>query len=121
MKVLETALPGVLILEPAVFEDRRGYFLETYHQERYDEAGLDCSFVQDNLSYSAQGTLRGLHYQYPHGQAKLVQVIKGEVFDVAVDIRRSHPLSVSGSAKTFLIKTGGKCLFLKDLPMVSAS
>jgi len=91
MRVLETALPGVLILEPDVFEDQRGYFLETYHQERYDEAGLDCPFVQDNLSYSVRGSLRGLHYQYPHGQAKLVQVIKGEVFDVAVDIRRGSP------------------------------
>jgi len=91
MKVLETALPGVLILEPAVFEDRRGYFLETYHRQRYDEAGVKCQFVQDNLSYSVRGSLRGLHYQYPHGQAKLVQVIKGEVFDVAVDIRRSSP------------------------------
>lgn len=91
MKVLETALPGVFILEPAVFEDRRGYFLETYHQERYDEAGVKCQFVQDNLSYSVRGSLRGLHYQYPHGQAKLVQVIKGKVFDVAVDIRRGSP------------------------------
>ena len=91
MKVLKTVLPGVLIFEPVVFEDRRGYFLETYHQERYDEAGLDCSFVQDNLSYSIHGTLRGLHYQYPYGQAKLVQVIKGEVFDVTVDIRRGSP------------------------------
>ena len=91
MKVLETALPGVLILEPAVFEDQRGYFLETYHRQRYGEAGLDCSFVQDNLSHSVHGSLRGLHYQYPHGQAKLVQVITGEVFDVAVDIRRGSP------------------------------
>jgi len=91
MRVLETGLPGVLIFEPAVFEDQRGYFMEMYHREKYDEAGIDCSFVQDNLSYSTHGTLRGLHYQYPDGQAKLVQVITGEVFDVAVDIRRGSP------------------------------
>jgi dTDP-4-dehydrorhamnose 3,5-epimerase len=91
MKVLKTGLPGVLIIEADVFKDGRGYFMETYHRKRYAEAGIDCPFVQDNLSYSTRGTLRGLHYQYPHDQAKLVQVITGEVFDVAVDIRRGSP------------------------------
>ena len=91
MKILETALPGVLIIEPDAFEDGRGFFMETYHRKRYNEAGMDCSFVQDNLSYSIHGTLRGLHYQYPNGQAKLVQVITGDIFDVAVDIRRGSP------------------------------
>jgi len=91
MKVIETSLPGVLIIEPKIFDDARGFFMETYHEERYREAGVDCRFVQDNFSYSVYGTLRGLHYQYPHGQAKLVQVLMGEVFDVAVDIRRGSP------------------------------
>lgn len=91
MKILKTSLPGVLIIEPQIFEDRRGYFMETYHHNKYDEVGLNCNFVQDNLSCSVYGTLRGLHFQHPHGQAKLVQVMFGEVFDVAVDIRLSSP------------------------------
>jgi dTDP-4-dehydrorhamnose 3,5-epimerase len=84
-------MDGVYVIEPAVFEDERGFFMETYHQKRYDEAGIKCSVVQDNLSHSAMGTLRGLHYQLHHAQAKLIQVIKGEIFDVAVDIRRGSP------------------------------
>jgi dTDP-4-dehydrorhamnose 3,5-epimerase len=91
MKVLETSLPGVLIIEPRVFDDERGFFMETYNEKRYREAVVDLSFVQDNFSHSVYGTLRGLHYQHPHGQAKLVQVLMGEVFDVAVDIRRGSP------------------------------
>lgn len=91
MKVIETALSGVLILEPRVFEDSRGFFMQTYQQEQYVEAGIDCTFVQDNLSVSSRQTLRGLHYQEPHGQAKLVQVIEGTVYDVAVDIRVGSP------------------------------
>ena len=87
MKVHQTALEGVLILEPSVFHDSRGFFMETYNQARYKAAGIDTDFVQDNISYSIQGTLRGLHYQSPHPQAKLVQVMDGEIFDVAVDIR----------------------------------
>ena len=91
MKVFDTFLKGVRIIEPDVFGDSRGYFMETYHQERYMEFGLERNFAQDNLSYSRRGTLRGLHYQLPHAQAKLVQVIMGEVFDVMVDIRRGSP------------------------------
>ena len=91
MKVIETSLEGVLILEPEVFEDRRGYFMETYRQGRYKDLGISAVFVQDNLSCSVRGTLRGLHYQLPRAQAKLVQVIQGEIFDVAVDIRRGSP------------------------------
>jgi dTDP-4-dehydrorhamnose 3,5-epimerase len=87
MKCIDTALPGVVIVEPQVFGDDRGFFLETYHQARYREAGIDCRFVQDNLSLSVRGTLRGLHYQINHPQDKLVQVITGEVFDVVVDLR----------------------------------
>ena len=88
MKVTQTDLPGVLILEPKVFPDSRGFFLETYNKERYVAAGLDIDFVQDNLSFSSRGVLRGLHYQKPHAQGKLVYVLQGEVWDVAVDIRR---------------------------------
>ena len=91
MNVIETNLPGVLVIEPRVFPDARGFFLETYNQKRYEGAGIINEFVQDNLSCSIKGTLRGLHYQYPQSQAKLVQVLDGEVFDVAVDIRRGSP------------------------------
>jgi dTDP-4-dehydrorhamnose 3,5-epimerase len=91
MNVTQTKLPGVLIIEPKVFGDARGYFLETYHARRYAEMGLSAPFVQDNLSYSRRGTLRGLHYQNPQPQGKLVYVLQGEVFDVAVDIRLGSP------------------------------
>jgi dTDP-4-dehydrorhamnose 3,5-epimerase len=91
MQIIETSLPGVKIIEPDVFGDRRGFFLESYHRKRYREGGVSSDFVQDNLSFSRRGTLRGLHYQLPHEQAKLVQVLQGEVFDVAVDIRRGSP------------------------------
>jgi len=91
MKILPTPLAGVLVIEPDVFADARGFFMETFHQERYRELGIPSTFVQDNLSKSARGTLRGLHYQVRYPQAKLVQVISGEIYDVAVDIRRESP------------------------------
>lgn len=91
MKIHETKLPGVVIIEPAVFGDARGFFMETWHRKRYAETGLPASFVQDNLSFSVRGTLRGLHFQHPHAQGKLVFVLQGEVFDVAVDIRIGSP------------------------------
>ena len=91
MRVEPTELPGVLILEPRVFGDARGFFTETWHARRYAEAGLREAFVQDNLSFSQRGVLRGLHYQNPHGQGKLVYVLQGTVFDVAVDIRVGSP------------------------------
>lgn len=91
MKVTPTKLEGVLIVEPAVFGDERGYFLETYNMPRYADAGIGGAFVQDNLSCSATGVLRGLHFQNPHTQGKLVSVLRGEVFDVAVDIRSGSP------------------------------
>ena len=92
MTVTETRLPGVLVIEPRVFGDARGSFCETYHAERYRQAGVDAAFVQDNLSRSARGTLRGLHFQAPpHAQAKLVSVLAGAVYDVAVDLRRGSP------------------------------
>ena len=91
MNVLRCEIPGLIILEPKVFSDARGFFLETWNQRRYREAGLEVDFVQDNLSSSSRGTLRGLHFQNPKAQGKLVQVLQGEVFDVAVDLRRSSP------------------------------
>jgi dTDP-4-dehydrorhamnose 3,5-epimerase len=87
-----TAIPGVIRVEPVVHRDERGFFLETYHAELYRAAGVDAVFVQDNHSRSARGTLRGLHAQAPpHAQGKLVRVIQGEVYDVAVDARRGSP------------------------------
>ncbi len=91
MNVIRCELEGLLILEPKVFGDARGFFMETWNQRRYREAGLDASFVQDNLSQSRYGTLRGLHFQNPGAQGKLVSVLQGEVFDVAVDIRQGSP------------------------------
>ena len=91
MRVTPTALPDVLLIEPKVFGDSRGYFFESYSAARYAEAGITATFVQDNVSRSRRGVLRGLHYQHPHGQGKLVGVLDGEVFDVAVDVRRGSP------------------------------
>jgi len=91
MNVLTCDIPGLLILEPKVFGDARGFFLETWNQFRYREAGVGEDFVQDNLSFSRRGILRGLHFQNPKPQGKLLQVLQGAVFDVAVDIRRSSP------------------------------
>jgi len=91
VKVVPTELPGVLLIEPRVAADDRGYFLETFNAARYADAGVPTTFVQDNVSLSRGGVLRGLHYQHPYGQAKLVQVLRGEVFDVAVDIRVDSP------------------------------
>ena len=91
MKVIETALAGVLIIEPKAFGDHRGFFLETYQVERYREAGIDLPFVQDNHSRSQRGVLRGLHFQRTRPQGKLVSVSRGAVFDVAVDIDPASP------------------------------
>lgn len=92
MKIIKTALPGLLIIEPRIFEDSRGYFFESYRNEKYIESGIDVHFVQDNESKSVKGVIRGLHYQLdPFSQAKLVRVIQGKVFDVAVDLRKGSP------------------------------
>lgn len=91
MNVIETALPGVMLIEPKVFGDDRGFFLESWNAAAFAAAGLDIAFVQDNHSRSARGVLRGLHYQLGTPQGKLVRVTSGAVFDVAVDIRRSSP------------------------------
>ena len=92
MKIIETKLPGAVVLEPAVFGDARGFFFETWNAARFGQHGLPTSFVQSNVSSSAKGVLRGLHYQWPRPQGKLVSVLQGEVFDVAVDIRRGSPM-----------------------------
>lgn len=91
MQVIKTDLPGVILIEPKVFGDSRGFFLESYNDSRYQEAGIPGPFVQDNHSRSSRGVLRGLHFQLKHPQGKLVSVSRGEVFDVAVDIRRGAP------------------------------
>ncbi len=91
MNITQGELDGLLILEPQVFGDSRGYFMESYHQIRFTRAGIDQVFVQDNFSFSDQGTLRGLHFQVNYPQTKLVQAISGEIFDVAVDIRPDSP------------------------------
>ena len=92
MKVIETAIPGLLILEPKVFGDARGFFMESYNAKAFQDAtGLDVNFVQDNHSRSGKGVLRGLHYQIEHAQGKLVRVTRGSVFDAVVDLRKSSP------------------------------
>jgi dTDP-4-dehydrorhamnose 3,5-epimerase len=91
LKRIETILPGVCELRPQIFRDPRGFFLESYHRQKFAEIGITDPFVQDNHSYSKKGTLRGLHYQLAHPQAKLCRVIEGEALDVAVDIRVGSP------------------------------
>jgi dTDP-4-dehydrorhamnose 3,5-epimerase len=91
MNVENLSIPDVKLIKPRVFPDARGFFLQTYHERQYREAGIDVRFVQDNWSHSSKGVLRGLHYQLKNPQAKLVSVLRGEVFDVAVDIRRGSP------------------------------
>lgn len=92
MKIIETPIPGLLILEPRVFADQRGYFLESYNQQKLAEMGISTIFVQDNESKSGRGVIRGLHYQLsPFSQTKLVRVIQGSVYDVAVDCREGSP------------------------------
>lgn len=91
MKFTPTRIPDVIIIEPKVFADERGFFMETWRKDQFTEAGIALEFVQDNHSQSTQGILRGLHYQTQHPQGKLVRVMRGEVFDVAVDLRKSSP------------------------------
>lgn len=91
MKVTHASIPDVLLIEPQIFSDERGFFMETFHKERYAQFGIVENFVQDNHSGSRRGTLRGLHYQFRHTQGKLIWPVIGEIFDVAVDLRRSSP------------------------------
>jgi dTDP-4-dehydrorhamnose 3,5-epimerase len=91
LKRIDTRLPGVCVIEPVVHGDARGFFYESFHAEKYRQLGIDAQFVQTNVSRSARGVVRGLHYQWPQPQGKLVTVLDGEVYDVAVDIRRGSP------------------------------
>ena len=92
MKIIKTKIPGLLIIEPSVFSDDRGYFFETYNEERFNSEGINNKFIQDNEAFSSYGVIRGLHYQLaPYSQTKLVRVVKGSVYDVAVDLRKDSP------------------------------
>ena len=112
MEVIETDIPGVKIVVPKVFRDGRGYFVETYNAARYKAAGIASDFVQDNESCSSKGVVRGLHWQAaPHTQAKLVRVIRGAVWDVAVDIRKGSP-TFGRSVSTTLTAENGRQLYI---------
>lgn len=91
MEVIDLPLPGLKLIKPRLFRDERGHFTELMHAERYAQAGLPAAFVQDNLSHSRKDVLRGLHYQQPRWQGKLITVVEGRIFDVAVDLRRGSP------------------------------
>jgi dTDP-4-dehydrorhamnose 3,5-epimerase len=109
MKFLPTELPGVIVVEPDLYRDARGFFLETYHGLKYREGGIDVTFVQDNHSRSTRGSLRGLHAQLQRPQGKLVRVLQGEVFDVAVDIRRGSPTFLRWVAVTLSAENFRQC------------
>ncbi len=111
MNILETKLPGVVIFVPEVFSDDRGCFLETWNHKRYQDAGITEAFLQDNVSFSAKGVLRGLHFQFPQSQGKLVQVLLGQVLDVAVDIRVHSP-TFGQWVSTILSETNHKQVYL---------
>ncbi len=106
MRFVQTDLPGVLVIEPDVYQDPRGFFLETYHAAKYRDGGIEAPFVQDNHSRSIRGTLRGLHLQPGRPQGKLIRVVEGEIYDVAVDVRRGSPtfgrwVAITLSAENF--------------------
>jgi dTDP-4-dehydrorhamnose 3,5-epimerase len=109
MEIVTTNLPGVLEIHPRVFGDERGFFMETWNQQSFSNAGLDVDFVQDNHSLSSQGTLRGLHYQVKHPQGKLVRVTQGAVFDVAVDMRKDSP--TFGQSASCILSAENKKMF----------
>ena len=112
MKIIETPLSGLLIIEPHVFEDHRGYFMESFHKQRYFDAGIEAHFIQDNESKSGRGVVRGLHYQLdPFAQAKLVRVVLGVVYDVAIDLRKGSP-TFGKSFGLELNETSKKQLFI---------
>jgi dTDP-4-dehydrorhamnose 3,5-epimerase len=113
VRFLPTALPGVLLVEPDVHRDRRGFFLETYHLEKYRDGGVEGTFVQDNHSRSGRGTLRGLHAQVRRPQGKLVRAVDGEMFDVAVDIRRGSP-TFGRHAAVELSAQSGQTLYVPE-------
>ena len=118
MEIIRTLLDGVLILIPKVFDDDRGFFMETYHKEKYINLGMSVDFVQDNLSFSCAGTLRGLHYQHPHGQAKLVQVLNRPCFRCNSGYSQGSPTFGNGSVFIFRMTTSVRSLSRKGLPTV---
>jgi len=92
MEIIKTEIPGLLIIKPQIFDDKRGYFVESYSENRYKEAGITADFIQDNISGSKHGVVRGFHYQLaPYSQAKLIQVLEGTVLDIAIDLRKGSP------------------------------
>lgn len=109
MKVTKLDLEGLLLIKPKVFGDSRGYFYESWNQKAFSELGLNLNFVQDNISYSKKGVLRGLHFQNPHGQGKLIQVLLGEVYDVAVDVRLGS--STFGKYQSLILSSENKSMF----------
>jgi dTDP-4-dehydrorhamnose 3,5-epimerase len=111
LEIIKTELPGVLLIKPRVFNDTRGFFYESYRHDRLEELGITETFVQDNHSRSARGTLRGLHYQLRHPQAKICRVVSGEVLDVAVDIRRGSP-SFGNSVSAVLSAENKSSIFI---------
>jgi len=113
VKVTETDLPGCLLLEPQVFGDSRGTFFESWNKQRWADQGLDMDFVQSNVSCSSRGVLRGLHYQWPQPQGKLVGVLEGEVYDVAVDVRRGSP-TFGRSVSAFLSAANRRQLWIPE-------
>ena len=120
IKVTECGgIKGLKVVEPTVFGDARGYFMETYNYNDFKEAGIDVEFVQDNQSSSHKGVLRGLHFQINYPQDKLVRVVNGEVFDVAVDLVRVPKPMENGLALYFLLRTRNSSSFLRDLHMDS--
>lgn len=118
MKVTKTKFPGLVIIEPKIFEDSRGYFFESFNKKMFNELVEETEFVQDNQSKSAYGTIRGLHYQLePYAQAKLIRVLQGKILDVVVDLEKNHLLMVSISELSFRVKIKNNYLYRKDLPM----
>lgn len=115
IKVTPCDIKGLYVIEPTVFKDERGYFMETYNQNDFHEAGLDMVFVQDNQSMSVKGVLRGLHYQKQYPQGKLVRAVRGTVFDVAVDLRTGSETYGNGLAWFFPRRTRSSSTFRKDL------
>lgn len=113
MRIIETPMPGLLLIEPRIVHDERGFFVEAYHESRYLQSGVSAHFVQDNHSRSLRGVLRGLHFQISHPQAKLVRVARGEVFDVAVDIRRGSP-TFGQWHSTVLSDSNGRQVFIPE-------
>jgi len=118
IQVTHCEIKGLVIIQPTVHGDDRGYFMETYNQKDMQEAGLAMTFVQDNQSMSVKGVLRGLHYQINHPQGKLVRVISGQVFDVAVDLRKTPQPLVLGTGKYSLLKIRSNSIFPRALPTV---